>query len=200
MERKIFSLLKKAASKVIMKIAVMYFCAILFLLSMTESIIAIDKAYWYNRNSEALERRMSNFNLKAESLVRVKNVILFVGDGMGLTTVTASRVHKRQSQKNPDARLIFDDFPASAFIQTDSANTQISESAAAATALFCGVKTNYESLGVDASGGKNACSKIESHTPSIISWAQDQNLKTGLVSARSWIAMRLRFHFLFSAL
>lgn len=163
-----------------MKIAVIYFCEALFLLSVTETV-AVDKAYWYNRNNEVIKQRLFNFNLKAENLVRVKNVILFVGDGMGLTTVTASRVFKRQILKSPEARLVFDEFPASAFIQTDTENSQISESAAAATALFCGVKTNFESLGVDASGGKNACSNIESHTPSIISWAQEQNFKTGSV-------------------
>jgi alkaline phosphatase len=120
--------------------------------------------------------------LKPENLVRVKNVILFVGDGMGLTTVTASRVYKRQKLGKPEAKLVFDEFPASALIQTDTANSQISESAAAATALFCGVKTNFENLGVDATAGKDACINIESHTTSIMSWAQQQNLKTGSVS------------------
>lgn len=98
---------------------------------------------------------------------------------MGLTTVTASRVYKRQKSKIPEATLVFDEFPASALIHTDTANSQISESAAAATALFCGVKTNFENLGVDATAEKNACNNVETHTPSIISWAQNQNLKTG---------------------
>ena len=170
-----------------MKISVIYFE--LFLLSIifvcclcapTENVK--DKLYWYNRNYELINRRISYFNLKPESLVRVKNVILFVGDGMGLTTVTASRVYKKQKLKNYEAKLVFDEFPASALIQTDTANSQISESAAAATALFCGVKTNFESLGVDSSAGKHACNNIESHTPSIVTWAQQQNLKTGSVS------------------
>lgn len=170
-----------------MKISVIY-CE-LFLLSFTfvcclcaptENVK--DKIYWYNRNYELINRRLSYFNLKPESLVRVKNVIVFVGDGLGLTTITASRVYKKQKLRNSESKLVFDEFPASALIQTDVANSQISESAAAATALFCGVKTNFESLGVDSSAGKNACSNIDSHTPSIISWAQSQNLKTGSVS------------------
>lgn len=141
-----------------------------------------NKFYWYNQNYELIKKRISYFNLKPESLVRVKNVILFVGDGMGLTTVTASRVYKRQKSNNPEAKLVFDEFPASALIQTDTANSQISESAAAATALFCGVKTDFESLGVDVTAGKDSCNNIKSHTPSIISWAQQKNLKTGLVT------------------
>jgi alkaline phosphatase len=175
-----------------MKIAVIYFE--LFLLTFTficclSAPTAADeknKIYWYNQNYESIKRKISYFNLKPENLVQVKNVILFVGDGMGLTTVTASRVLKQQKSRNPDAtRLVFDEFPASAFIKTDTSNSQISESAAAATALFCGVKTNLENLGVDSSAGKDACNNIESHTPSIISWAQNKNLKTGLVSFHS---------------
>ncbi|CRL07741.1 CLUMA_CG020695, isoform A [Clunio marinus] len=114
--------------------------------------------------------------------MRVKNVILFVGDGMGLTTVTASRVHKKQKLDNFEALLSFDEFPASAMIRTDTANTQISESAAAATALFCGVKTNFENLGVDITADHEICNNIDSDTPSIISWAQNENLKTGFVT------------------
>ena len=140
-----------------------------------------DKNYWHSKNYELIRRRISYFNLRPEALVRVKNVILFIGDGMGLTTVTASRMHKKQKSNNPEeTKLVFDEFPTSAFIQTDTANSQISESAAAATALFCGVKTNLENLGVDETAGKEtACNNIDSHTPSIMSWAQKRNLKTG---------------------
>lgn len=170
-----------------MKIAVIYFE--LFLLTLTfvccvssPTANVKNKLFWYNQNYELIKQRVSLFNVKHENLVRVKNVILFVGDGMGLTTVTASRVYKRQKLGDPDAKLVFDEFPATALIATDTASSQISESAAAATALFCGVKTNFENLGVDVSAGKDACSNIESHAQSIISWAQQQNLKTGLVS------------------
>lgn len=170
-----------------MKIAVIYFE--LFLLTLTfvwclpaPTANVKNKLFWYNQNYELIKQRVSLFNVKPENLVRVKNVILFVGDGMGLTTITASRVYKRQKLGDPDAKLVFDEFPATALIATDTASSQISESAAAATALFCGVKTNFENLGVDASAGKDACSNIESHAQSIISWAQQQNLKTGLVS------------------
>lgn len=172
-----------------MKISVIYTYCKLFLLSLTfvcclcaptENVK--DKIYWYKQNYELINRRLFYFGVKPETLVRVKNVILFVGDGMGLTTVTASRVYKKQKLRNSESKLVFDEFPASALIQTDAANSQISESAAAATALFCGVKTNFENLGVDSSAEKNGCSNIRSHTPSIVYWAQQQNLKTGLVS------------------
>lgn len=158
----------------------------LFLLLLTfscclhgQATSARDKFYWYDRNYELIKQKLSYFNLKQENLVRVKNVVFFVGDGMGLTTITASRVLKRQRSGNADDKLAFDDFPATALIQTDIAESQISESAAAATALFCGVKTTFESLGVDETAGEQVCSHPETHVPSIFSWAQSQNIKTG---------------------
>jgi alkaline phosphatase len=173
-----------------MKIAVIYFelflLAFLFVCcSSAPSSNVKNKLYWYSRNYDLIKHRISSFNLKPENLIRVKNVILFVGDGMGLTTVTATRVLKQQKLENPEAKLVFDEFPASALIQTDTANSQISESAAAATALFCGVKTNFESLGVDiTANNKNTCKSLDSYSSSIISWAQEKNLKTGLVCER----------------
>ena len=42
-----------------------------------------------------------------------KNVILFIGDGMSLSTVTAARIHKGQLRGDPgeESRLVFEDFP-----------------------------------------------------------------------------------------
>jgi alkaline phosphatase len=139
-----------------------------------------DKSFWYERNNRLIHERMRN--VQVDHLPRVRNVVIFIGDGMGTSTITASRVLKRQISKNPSARLTFDDFPATAIVQTDIENSQIAESAASSTALFCGVKTNFENLGVDVTAtGTNACENIKSHTPSIVSWAQEKNLKTGLV-------------------
>lgn len=158
----------------------------LFLLSFTficclsdHAASSSSKFYWYDRNYELIKQKISHFNLKPENLVRVKNVVLFVGDGMGITTITSSRTLKRQRSGNAEDKLAFDDFPATALIQTDIVDSQISESAAAATAIFCGVKTTFENLGVDETAGKDACSDVDSHTPSLFSWAQSQNIKTG---------------------
>lgn len=127
---------------------------------------AHNKFYWYERNHQLLLNRVRNF--QPDQLPRVKNVVIFVGDGMGMTTITAARMFKKQLTKNLNAQLTFDEFPATALVQTDIANSQIPESASCATALFCGVKTNFENLGVDSNAQKNACENIESHTPSIM--------------------------------
>lgn len=138
------------------------------------------KQFWYERNSRLINEKLLRLNLKPESLPKVKNVILFIGDGMGSTTLTASRVFKSQKLKSDsEQKLIFDDFPSSAFVRTDSLNSQIPDSASAATALFCGVKTNFEYVGFDASADPHLCANIEAETQSIISWAQQKSLKTG---------------------
>lgn len=45
---------------------------------------------------------------------KAKNIIIFVGDGMGLTTITAGRIYKGQYLKHgngEEEKLVFDEFP-----------------------------------------------------------------------------------------
>lgn len=160
--------------KIIILLAILSNC-------LAKSVTQKDKLFWYEENYVELKKRLSFVNLRPENVGKVKNVVLFVGDGMGLSTITASRVLKGQRTGKFNDKLIFDEFPASALVKTDTLNSQISESAAAATALFCGVKTNFESLGVDVTAGNDSCSNVRSHTNSLMTWAQDKNMKTGFV-------------------
>lgn len=73
-----------------------------------------------------------------------KNIILFIGDGMGLAQVTAGKVAK--------GKLEMERCPVTGLITTRSANALVTDSAAAATALSTGVKTRNGSLGVDENG------------------------------------------------
>lgn len=53
-------------------------------------------------------------------------------------------------------------------------DAQIGESSACATALMCGVKTNFETVGLDAKGRfENCFSSFSSRVPSLIDWAQE---------------------------
>jgi hypothetical protein len=54
-------------------------------------------------------------------------------------------------------------------------NAQVGESSACATALLCGVKANYETVGLDSSARFEDCyTSTDAHVPSLIKWAQDQ--------------------------
>ena len=50
---------------------------------------------------------------------RAKNVIFFLGDGMGISTITASRIFKGQinGHRGEEGYLEFDKFPHSALIK-----------------------------------------------------------------------------------
>ena len=69
-----------------------------------------------------------------------KNVIFFLGDGMGLTTMTAARIY----QVGETGELTMDTLPETAFIKTFSANAQVTDSAPSMAAYMTGVKMNNE--------------------------------------------------------
>lgn len=82
---------------------------------------------------------------------RAKNVILFIGDGMGPAQVAAAAYEKlgqtRDAQGNPP-KLSFEQFPSFGYLTTFSANSLVTDSSAAATAYACGQKTDNGMLGV----------------------------------------------------
>ena len=66
--------------------------------------------------------------------------------------------------------------------QTYNNDRQAPDSASTATALFGGVKTNYNTLGVDGNVEVDACDdslNTDHHVDSIISWAQLAGKSTG---------------------
>jgi alkaline phosphatase len=65
----------------------------------------------------------------------LKNVIFFIGDGMGPEQVTAARYYLGQP-------LPFESFPYQGWLTTYSANSSVTDSAAAGTALATGQKVN----------------------------------------------------------
>ena len=54
-----------------------------------------------------------------------KNVLFFLGDGMGITTLTASRIYAY----GEDGNLTIDTLPETAFLKTYSNDSQVTDSA-----------------------------------------------------------------------
>ncbi|HEY63103.1 MAG TPA: alkaline phosphatase [Caldilineae bacterium] len=75
-------------------------------------------------------------------------IILFIGDGMG----EAQRTAGRWAAVGRDGMLAMDAMPFSGWSCTASANSAVTDSAAAATALATGVKTNNGMIAVDPAG------------------------------------------------
>ncbi len=69
-----------------------------------------------------------------------KNVLFFLGDGMGITTLTAARIYG----VGEDGELTIDTFPETAFVKTYSNDAQVTDSAPSMAAYMTGVKMNNE--------------------------------------------------------
>ena len=67
-----------------------------------------------------------------------KNIIFFLGDGMGMNTLTAARIYA----VGEDGELTLDTLPESAFVKTYSNDAQTTDSAASMTAYMTGQKVN----------------------------------------------------------
>ncbi len=76
-----------------------------------------------------------------------KYVFYFIGDGMGMGPVMAAETYNREVLKN-DQPLQMMQFPTVSWCMTYSANSRITDSAAAGTALSTGVKTKNGMLGM----------------------------------------------------
>ena len=82
---------------------------------------------------------------------KAKNVILFVGDGMGLSTLTAARILQGQQnhQSGEEGYLSFESFPYTAMVKTYNVDAQTPDSAGTMTAMISGLKTDVGVIGVD---------------------------------------------------
>jgi len=82
---------------------------------------------------------------------RARNVILFIGDGMGISTITAARILEGQQRgaTGEENRLAFEELPYLALAKTYCTNLQVADSACTATAMTTGVKTKAYAIGVD---------------------------------------------------
>ena len=69
---------------------------------------------------------------------RAKNVIFFLGDGLGINTLTAARIF----HAGEDGQLTIDRLPESAFVKTFSNDAMVTDSAAGMAAYMTGVKHN----------------------------------------------------------
>ena len=89
------------------------------------------------------------FNSKIDSVSKPfpKSAIFFIGDGMGLATITGTRIWNQGSWSS----LNMESFSHSGFVKTYSGSSYVTDSAAAATALASGTKTYNGSIGLSAS-------------------------------------------------
>ena len=116
---------------------------------------------------------------------RARNVILFVGDGMGLSTITAARIleGQRRGESGEENHLAFEDLPYVALSKTYSVNLQVSESAATMTAMMTGAKTKGDVVGLDATAVPGDwTTAAASRARTLFEEARAHGLATGVVT------------------
>lgn len=114
-----------------------------------------------------------------------KNVILFVGDGMGISTLTAARIFEGQQrgESGEENRLSFEQFPFSALSKTYSVNQQTSDSAPTMSAIVSGVKTDEGVISVNQNVRHGDYKTVPGNeTKTILEYAEEAGKSTGIVS------------------
>ena len=139
---------------------------------------------WYDAGRQAVYDRKTR---KAPAN-RAKNVILFIGDGMDINTVTAARIYDGQTrgESGEENSLSFDHFPYTAFSKTYTTNFQVSDSAGTATAMTTGVKTRSGVIAINGDVTRGDCAgALAGAVTTLAEQAEDAGLSTGVVSTAS---------------
>lgn len=116
---------------------------------------------------------------------KAKNIILFVGDGMGVSTVTAARILEGQNQgkAGEEHNLSFDQFPFAGLSKTYNVDAQTPDSAGTMTAMVTGVKTDVGVIGVDEDIQRGNCATAKGNElVTALELAEIAGLSTGVVS------------------
>jgi alkaline phosphatase len=121
-----------------------------------------------------------------------KNVIFFLGDGMGMTTMTAARIYS----VGEEGELTLDTLPETAFVKTFSNDAQVTDSAPSMAAYMTGVKMNNDVISMstntiavppvkDSNGnslGNNCGSSNGTPVTTLAEIAKQQGLSVGVVT------------------
>lgn len=102
---------------------------------------------------------------------RAKNVILLIGDGMGLTQISSGLYNNNNA-------LSLERFPFTGLQKTHASDDLITDSAAAGTAIACGVKTKVGAIGVG---------KDNKPARSLMEEAEAKGMATGMVVTSSLV-------------
>ncbi|NUM36875.1 MAG: alkaline phosphatase [Candidatus Brocadiae bacterium] len=110
-----------------------------------------------------------SLSFSQSDIEKPKNVIFFIGDGMGMAVVDVARI----VLQGKEGYLDFEKAPYVGITKTYSSDTLVTDSAAAGTALATGHKTNKGWLGVTPDGKK---------VKNLMEAAKEQNKSIGAVT------------------
>ena len=117
---------------------------------------------------------------------KAKNVILFIGDGMSVSTITAARIYEGQSQgkTGEEHSLSFEAFPNVAMVKTYNLDAQVPDSAGTASAMNTGLVTGIGAINIQPGNEAAGCrDETRSGPDRIMDLAEAAGLSTGIVSS-----------------
>ncbi|OUS30193.1 alkaline phosphatase [Gammaproteobacteria bacterium 45_16_T64] len=135
---------------------------------------------WFTQAESQLTEKLAR-----TQTTTAKNVIVFVGDGMGVSTLTASRILQGQleGESGEEGYLSFEQFPYTALAKTYNVDAQTPDSAGTMTAMMSGVKTDVGVIGVDEDIVRGDCSTVEGNEViTALELAELNGLSTGVIS------------------
>jgi len=169
---------KRGLSRVIIR---QILCTAALLTAWSTTGIAQSPEQWLRDGRAAVDaaKRLTHNNSKA------RNVILFIGDGMGITTITAARIleGQRSGKRGEENLLSFEKLPFTALIKTYNTDQQTPESPGTMSAIVTGVKTNSYALAVNQRVRRGDHVSVDSNRlTTIIELAERAGLSTGIVT------------------
>lgn len=137
--------------------------------------------HWQAQGQAELQRALA----RTPNTRQARNIILFVGDGMGISTVTAARIFDAQMRGSAGEEnlLAFESFPYVGLAKTYNTNQQTADSAGTMTAMMAGIKTRAGVIGVNQYADRANCqSSHGTVVPSLMQDAAARGLATGFVT------------------
>ncbi|CAH8564914.1 unnamed protein product [Schistosoma intercalatum] len=132
--------------------------------------------------------RFSKFeqSLYYSSLKRPKNIILFIGDGMSLSTVTGARYLKAEKMNlfGGDVQLEWENWPVASLVRTFNSDRLTTDSGSAATAFMSGVKGPDGTVGITGTVKCCECTELKEveRAKSSLMYASKAGFSTGIVT------------------
>lgn len=145
---------------------------------------------WFDQGAERVKQRKAEliqqhyrFKQSLTRSTKAKNIIFVVGDGMGVSTLTAARIFVGQERGllGEEFALSFEHFPNSALIKTYNVDLQTPDSAGTMSALMTGIKTNEGIISLPDSTVRGECNPTAS-LPTVIDLAKAKGKSTAMVT------------------
>lgn len=146
---------------------------------------------WYTPANERVQSILDSNGHQTSDKV-AKNIILFIADGMGISSHTSGRIYTAQEkhkngeypefQGGEEYQSSFEQFPFAGSVKTYASNGQTPDSSSTASAIMSGVKINKYAVNVMDSIGNRDCPEDGTRLLTALDLAKLAGKGTGVVT------------------